>query len=95
MAINGSLGENLETNTFLCPHGALVNPSGHVRMYTTEVLSLELRRAGFEIGTLKYLHPYLGGKLKPVKHVLKMFGYVRPCGLIIMARKNGSDGETV
>ena len=35
------LNDDLETSTFMCPHGSLVNPNGHVREYIPEVLDLE------------------------------------------------------
>ncbi len=87
LIISVPLGENLETTTFLCPHGAFVNANGHVRMYTLKVLLLELAHAGFEIDIIKYLYPYLGGKLRLVKLVLKTLRYIKPCGVIVVARK--------
>lgn len=85
--ISVPLGENLENTTFLCPHGTFVNANGHVRMYTLKVLLLELAHADFEIDIIKYLYPYLGGKLRLVKLVYKYLRYIKPCGVIVVARK--------
>jgi len=56
LIISVPLNEKLENSTFLCPHGTLVNPNGHVRIYTTEVLKLELKEAGFRIREILYAH---------------------------------------
>jgi SAM-dependent methyltransferase len=81
------LGDNLETTTFMCPHGQLVNSNGHVREYTQEVLQLELDTANLAVSRKFLLFPPSTGKLRLAKPILKMSGYIKPSILFVAAKR--------
>lgn len=94
VVISVPVGENLETTTFLCPHGTLVNQNGHVRTYTGEVLEMELRHARIEPEKMIPVFPprSRSQKISRLIHLLtqKMRGNpisLEPSNLIVVGRK--------
>ncbi len=87
MLFSVPLGDNLETTTFMCPHGQLVNPNGHVREYTPEVLELELEIAKLTPLKKILLIPPIQGKLKLLKSISKMLGLIQPSNFVVKVKK--------
>ncbi len=82
------LNDNLETTTFMCPHGQLVNPNGHVREYTPDVLDLELGIAGLTPIRRCLLIPPIQGRLKLLRIVMRIISSRQPSNYICIARKS-------
>ena len=82
------LNENLETVTFRCPHGSLVNPNGHVREYTKDVMELELQFANFKIISEEFLYAPIDGNNLLKKTILRFLVGKKPVILLVEARRN-------
>jgi hypothetical protein len=81
------LGDNLETITFLCPHGELVNPNGHVREYTSEVLEMELEAARLVAVDKTLLYPPAQGRWIVPRMMSAISSLLNPTNLIVSARR--------
>ena len=90
--------ENLRFMTLRCPHcGHLHNRMGHVRSYTPELITAELKLAGFEVSESFFIYASfensLSGKVKRKivdigRHLFRL-GKTMPLNLVLVARKTG------
>lgn len=100
LIVSVPIGEELETTTFQCPHGTLVNQNGHVRTYTREVLEMELHQVGIEAARVEAIFPPVGITQKICQFLQRIARKLRgrsvlrePSNLIVLGRRKKDESH--